>query len=259
MNFIEKKIIFNKFYLLLIIGLLFSCKSNDVNLAKVNAKIVNINDELKQNKEVEGFIKPYFEEVSMKMNEVLCNNPDVIEKRNINKYQNDIGNWMADVVFEFSNAIFKQRNNLELDICMLNSGGVRTILPAGDVTTRNAFEIMPFENEVVVLEMNGEAIIEMAKFIIKEQKPHPMRGMKIFLDKDSNVFAVKVGNFVVEKKKNYYVATNDYLANGNDNMAFFLKATNKYSTDYKIRNLLIDYFKSVKEITYSKDERIISQ
>jgi hypothetical protein len=31
------------------------------------------------------------------------------------------------------------------------------------------------------------------------------------------------------------------------------------STDYKIRNLLIDYFKSVKEITYSKDERIISQ
>jgi 2',3'-cyclic-nucleotide 2'-phosphodiesterase (5'-nucleotidase family) len=141
----------------------------------------------------------------------------------------------------------------------LNSGGVRTILPAGDVTTRNAFEIMPFENEVVVLEMNGEAVIEMAKFIIKEQKPHPMSGMKIFLDKDSNVVAVKVGNFVVENSKNYYVATNDYLANGNDNMTFFLKASNKFNTDYKIRNLLIDYFKSVKEISFSKDERIISQ
>jgi 2',3'-cyclic-nucleotide 2'-phosphodiesterase (5'-nucleotidase family) len=260
MIFNKKNIRISKLlFILVLIGFLFSCKTNDLKLRKVNAKIVNINENQETNKDVDALLKPYSEDVNQKMNTVLCKNPVVIEKKSINKYQNEIGNWMADVVFEATDKIFKQRNNLDLDICLLNSGGVRTILPAGDVTTRNAFEIMPFENEVVVLEMNGEAVIEMAKFIIKEQKPHPMSGMKIFLDKYSNVVAVKVGNFVVENSKNYYVATNDYLANGNDNMTFFLKASNKFNTDYKIRNLLIDYFKSVKEISFSKDERIISQ
>ena len=61
----------------------------------------------------------------------------------------------------------------------------------------------------------------------------------------------------MDLNKIYYVATNDYLANGGDNMTFFTKNTQKYKTDYKIRNLLIDYFQVVKEISFAKDERII--
>ncbi|MFY7811486.1 MAG: 5'-nucleotidase C-terminal domain-containing protein [Flavobacterium sp.] len=260
MIFSKKNVVFFNLFSTLIFGFFLSCKTNsDLQIRKVNARIVNINENQETNKDIDALIKPYSEDVNQKMNTILCNNPTVIEKKSINKYQNEIGNWMSDVVFEYSKRVFEKDNNLKLDICMLNSGGVRTILPAGNVTTRNAFEIMPFENEIVVLEMNGEAILEMAYFIIKEQKPHPMCGMKIFLDKEAKIIAVKVGNFVVDQSKKYYVATNDYLANGNDNMTFFLKSTNKYKTNYKIRNLLIDYFKDVKEITFSKDDRIISQ
>jgi 2',3'-cyclic-nucleotide 2'-phosphodiesterase (5'-nucleotidase family) len=257
MIFKQKNTINYKIIFLLLIGLLFSCKINDLKLRKVNATIVNINEKQETNKKVDLFLKPYIEDVNQKMNSVLCINPEVIEKKKINNYQNEIGNWMADVVFDSTKKIFEKRDTINLDICMLNSGGIRTILPAGNITIRNAFEIMPFENEVVVLEMDGEAVIEIAKFIIKEQKPHPMKGMVIFLDKDSNIEKVKVGENEIDKSKKYYVATNDYLANGNDNMIFFLKASKKYKTDYKIRNLLIDYFKEVKEISFSKEARII--
>jgi 2',3'-cyclic-nucleotide 2'-phosphodiesterase (5'-nucleotidase family) len=44
---------------------------------------------------------------------------------------------------------------------LLNNGGLRAILPLGNVTTRTAFQIMPFENTMVVIALKGEQILEM--------------------------------------------------------------------------------------------------
>jgi regulator of replication initiation timing len=44
------------------------------------------------------------------------------------------------------------------------------------------------------------------------------------------------------KETIYYVGTNDYLSNG-DNMNFFKKGVQKFDLQYKLRNILIDYFK----------------
>jgi 2',3'-cyclic-nucleotide 2'-phosphodiesterase (5'-nucleotidase family) len=54
----------------------------------------------------------------------------------------------------------------------------------------------------------------------------------------------------------YYVGTNDYLANGGDNMVFFKKGIQRYDLDYKLRNVLIDYFKEVDTIPMITDKRI---
>jgi 2',3'-cyclic-nucleotide 2'-phosphodiesterase (5'-nucleotidase family) len=257
MIFNKKNILNSKMMFLFLILFVFSCKTNDLKLRKINAKIVNINENQESNKEIDALIKPYAEDVNNKMNSVLCINPTAIEKKNINKFQNDIGNWMSDVVFSKTKSLFFIKYKKTLDICLLNSGGVRTILPAGNVTTRNAFEIMPFENEVVVLELSGEVIYEMAQFIVKEQKPHPMKGMIITLDKNDAIKSIKIGDEMLDNTKLYYVATNDYLAGGGDSMNFLKKNSQKFITDYKLRNLIIDYFKSVNEISFSKDERII--
>ena len=68
---------------------------------------------------------------------------------------------------------------------------------------------------------------------------------------------VGASNFTaVEKEVLYYVATNDYLSNGGDNMNFFKKSVQKYDLDYKLRNVLIDYFKEVDTIPVIKDVRV---
>jgi hypothetical protein len=54
----------------------------------------------------------------------------------------------------------------------------------------------------------------------------------------------------------YYVVTSDYLANGGDNMNFFKKGVTNYPIEYKLRNILIDYFKEVDTIPLVKDKRI---
>jgi 2',3'-cyclic-nucleotide 2'-phosphodiesterase (5'-nucleotidase family) len=55
----------------------------------------------------------------------------------------------------------------------------------------------------------------------------------------------------------YYIATSDYLANGGDNMRFFLTNEGVFDLDYKIRNMLIDYFKEVSTVEASSVPRII--
>jgi 2',3'-cyclic-nucleotide 2'-phosphodiesterase (5'-nucleotidase family) len=48
------------------------------------------------------------------------------------------------------NTVFNQREK-KIDICLLNQGGIRSTLPKGNVTSRTAFKIMPFENSLVVV------------------------------------------------------------------------------------------------------------
>jgi 2',3'-cyclic-nucleotide 2'-phosphodiesterase (5'-nucleotidase family) len=63
----------------------------------------------------------------------------------------------------------------------------------------------------------------------------------------------------LDKNKIYYVATSDYLSNGGDNMLFFKKGVEKYDLEYKLRNIIIDYFKANKTILANKDVRITKE
>ena len=163
---------------------------------------------------------------------------------------------MADVCLQRGNLVFKAREKKDIDLCLLNHGGIRAILPKGNVTTRTAYEIMPFENSLIVVALSGNQILEIASYIIKEKKPQPLSGMTFTISKDNTAKNILIQGKPIDVNKTYYVVTNDYLANGGDNMNFFLKATQKFDLNYKIRNVLIDYFKEVDTIPVKTDVRI---
>ncbi len=152
--------------------------------------------------------------------------------------------------------MFLKRHQKTVDICLLNHGGIRSIIPKGNVTTRTAFEIMPFENSLVVIALKGEQILELVDYFIVTKKAHPLAGMTFTIDKNNQPKNILVQGKTVEKEAIYYVATNDYLSNGGDNMNFFKKGIQKFDLDYKLRNILIDYFKEVDTIPVTKDVRI---
>jgi 2',3'-cyclic-nucleotide 2'-phosphodiesterase (5'-nucleotidase family) len=163
---------------------------------------------------------------------------------------------MADVTLRLGNTIFQTRENKKIDLCILNNGGIRAILPKGNVTSRTAFEIMPFENSLVVVALKGDQIFEMVAYFIASKKPHPLSGITFTISKDNLPKNVLINGEVVEKEKTYYVGTNDYLANGGDNMIFFKKGIQRFDLNYKLRNILIDYFKEVDTIPVINDMRI---
>jgi 2',3'-cyclic-nucleotide 2'-phosphodiesterase (5'-nucleotidase family) len=232
-----------------------SCSKQNYHVTKIEGKRIPITEKENQVPQIENFIKPYREHINKDLDSILAYCPETLDK-STGKWQTTIGNLMADVTLVRGNIVFQAREKKNIDICLLNSGGIRSILPKGSVTARTAFEIMPFENSLVVIALKGEQILEMVDFFIAEKKPHPLAGLTFTIDKNNTAKNIAVQGKPVQKETIYYVGTNDYLSNGGDNMNFFKKGIQKYDLEYKLRNILIDYFKAVDTIPVIKDIRI---
>lgn len=243
------------FVIFLTLFFIFSCSQKNYNLTKIEGKQLPITEKGNETPEIENFIKPYRDHINKDLDSILAYSPQTLDK-STGKWQTTIGNLMADVCLEKGNVVFKAREKKDIDICLLNHGGIRAILPKGNVTTRTAYEIMPFENSLIVVALSGTQILEIASYIIKEKKPQPLSGMTFTISKENTAKNILIQGKSIDVTKTYYVVTNDYLANGGDNMSFFLKATQKFDLNYKIRNVLIDYFKEVDTIPVKTDVRI---
>ncbi|RTY95097.1 5'-nucleotidase C-terminal domain-containing protein [Flavobacterium sp. GT3R68] len=242
------------FVLFLTFILSVSCGTQKYQVTKIEGKEIPITDKNKEVPEIEAFIKPYREHIDKDLSTVLANAPETLDKSG--QWQTTIGNLMADVTFQRSNMVFNKREKKQIDICLLNHGGIRSIIPKGNVTARTAYEIMPFENSAIVIALKGEHIMEMLNYIISEKKPHPLSGMTFTIDKNNAPKNILIQGKPLDSGKIYYVVTSDYLSNGGDKMDFFKKGVASYDLEYKLRNILIDYFKEVDTIPVINDVRI---
>ena len=80
--------------------------------------------------------------------------------------------------------------------------------------------------------------------------------MTFTIGKDNVAKDIVIQGKPFDRNTTYYVGTNDYLSNGGDNMVFFKKGIAKYDLDYKLRNILIDYFTDVDTVPLMTDLRI---
>ncbi|AWH85624.1 hypothetical protein HYN59_11130 [Flavobacterium album] len=250
-----------RFILLAAMAGLFACGSTGLHNTKIEGKKIPVTKEYADTQEIEAFIKPYRDHINKDLDSVLAYAPETLDKsKSIEGWQTAIGNLMADVTLQAADKVLYAREKRHVDICLLNHGGIRSIIPKGNVTTRTAFDIMPFENSMVVIALKGEQVREIADYIVREKKPHPLAGMEIHLDKTATMVKdITVQGKTLDISKVYNVATSDYLSNGGDNMAFFKRGVATYDLDYKLRNVFIDYFKATDTIYASKSLRVITE
>lgn len=245
------------FILVLAITTLVSCSKHALGVSKIEGKKITVTEKQASDTQIENFVKPYREKIDADLSKVLAYNLEILDKSK-GKWQTNIGNFLADITLEKSNTIFLKNKDLTIDVCLLNHGGIRTIIPQGNVTARNAYEVMPFENSAVVVGLKAEQILEICNYIISEKKPHPLAGMS-FVIKNNQPTQVLVQGKPLDSNKTYYVVTSDYLSNGGDNMTFFKKGVSRYDLNYKLRNIMIDYFTEVDTLKVNHDIRIIEE
>ena len=245
------------FVLLLTFIFLISCAEKKYTITKIEGKEIGITDKNSEVAEIENFIKPYRNKIDEDLNKVLSNAPETLDKSG--EWQTSMGNFLADITFAASNKAFQLREKKSIDICLLNHGGIRSIIPKGNVTARTAYEVMPFENSAIVIGLKGEQILEIVTYIIAEKKPQPLKGLTFAIDQKNQPKDILINGKSVDTTKVYYVVTSDYLSNGGDNMLFFKKGVETYDLEYKLRNIIIDYFKENKTVVASKDIRITKE
>lgn len=236
---------------------LTSC-NNEQHLYKIEGKRIEINETLPSNDSIESFIAPYRKHINQSLDSVLAYSVSTYTK-NDGELNTALGNLMVDALFEQSNPVFKNRTGHEIDMALLNHGGIRSILSKGDVSIRTAYDLMPFENSAVVVALKGKYVNDLIDYLARAKRAHPISGLKLVLTKDNKVSSATINGEPVDENRTYYVLTNDYLYNGGDHMNFFKEGDSLYVLDYKIRNALIDYFRKKDTLKPTIDDRFIQQ
>lgn len=246
------------FVTILTLSVFMSCKTTSYTNYKIEGKKIPITSEFKSDKAIDTYVEPYRSHINKDLDSVLSYCPVTLDKFK-GEYQTNIGDFIADACVELANPIFYKREQKNIDGAIFNHGGIRTIIPQGNITKRTAYEVMPFENTLIVVALKGNQLMDIASYFIKEKKPHPLYGFHIYLNNKLEVTKMTVNDKPIDVFKTYYILTSDYLSNGGDNMVFFLKNEGKYDLNYKMRNVLIDYFTKHKSIEAKTKPRVTKE
>lgn len=236
-----------------IVGLLMiSCKT-PLNVANIHTeKNIYITDQLKENEAMNAAIQPYKQELEGKMNTVISHTNVELTKAGDNS---NLGNLLADYTFEGADEWAKKNNRPAVDAAVINIGGIRTIIPKGDIQTKQIYEVMPFENEIVIVKMSGKGMEGLFDYYLKTQKNNPVS--HLIIETENGKLSQKLINGkAIDYNKTYYIATSDYLALGGDNMLFFGKGE-LIPTGIKMRDLFLEKFRQNPEISAPNDVRLI--
>lgn len=179
-----------------------------------------------------GLIAPYKYRVDSATSRVLAVSKAALTK---DGDETTLGNFVCDAM-RFGGAIgFPEKHT---DVVLMNRGGLRVNLPEGDIRVINIFELMPFENELVRLEIKGHVLMEMLPLL--RDKKHPFFGMKLVTGQNE-VKEFTIGGTAIDTGRVYAVLTSDYLASGGDNFTFLKRAEKIERCNLKIRDCIIRY------------------
>ncbi|WP_087974200.1 bifunctional metallophosphatase/5'-nucleotidase [Oceanobacillus rekensis] len=171
--------------------------------------------------------------------------------------ETNIGNFIAD----------SYRDHFNADIGLMNGGGIRTSILAGEFTSRDAYAILPFGNKVVLANVKGETI--QAAFENSVSRVESLGGGFLqvsgiqysynpSLPVGARVQSITINNEPIDLEKDYLVAMPNYIAGGGDGYTMFadnetLVDDTNAQTDAEV---LIQYASKLGTINASLEERI---
>ena len=189
----------------------------------------------------EKAIAPYRAKVDELLSEEVVYSDIPLEK---GLPESELSNVMADAVFAYAKTWADSNHALLPEMCLLNSGGIRTALPAGMLSMRHIYELMPFENEIVLIKLTPQNMHALVDYVASKGGA-PVAGIRLKLDGDL-AGPVELGGVPYAFDRDVWVATSDFLAYGGDGMTFFANPPAYVETKIKIRDAIAGYFKQFK-------------
>ncbi len=159
-----------------------------------------------------------------------------------------LGNFVADGMRVQAQKLLQE----PMTVAITNSGGLRVnTINSGDLYIRNIFELLPFENKLVVVEVSGEQLLDALRSVVANRECQS--GAIIRYGTDADKKSVLIGADLVDEhgKRSqinpvalYRVVTIDYLLNvGNGRFPTLQAAKTKSPVGITIRDALISYVK----------------
>lgn len=160
-----------------------------------------------------------------------------------------LGNFVAD-------AMRKQAGQLlgkPIQLAVVNAGGLRkNSITAGNLTTTDIYELLPFENALVTLDLTGEQLLRFLEVVVARRDAQS--GARIVYrnnpeTKSNEPVSVRLGDTdaraeSIDPARTYTLVTIDYLVNRGGDYSILKEAGNIKPLGLTIRDALIDYVKA---------------
>jgi 5'-nucleotidase / UDP-sugar diphosphatase len=148
------------------------------------------------------------------------------------------------------------------DLSITNKGGVRTDLPAGNITPRDVFNVLPFDNTLGTVNVTGQFIKELIEDkVVYGGSGLYIGGMRVKIDrskpKGERIVSLEIGNQPVDLQKSYRLVTSDYLLEGNSGMQKLaaLRSQAAIETGVYQRECLMEYIREFSPLQPKIDGR----
>jgi 2',3'-cyclic-nucleotide 2'-phosphodiesterase (5'-nucleotidase family) len=201
---------------------------------------------------VVNMIAPYKQKLDAQMNEVIAvSDVDLIKERP----EGTLGTLVTEASVTYAN----KNNDRPIDLCVMNYGGIRLpIISKGNITLRNVYELMPFDNLLEVVEVDGATCKQLLNLVAKNGG-WPVSGVRMKINKDE-AQDILIGNQPLDTTKTYLLLTSDYIINGGDGVTMLQHPVKKIPLNYKVRDAIADYLREQTNnkttINIQKDGRI---
>jgi 2',3'-cyclic-nucleotide 2'-phosphodiesterase (5'-nucleotidase family) len=135
---------------------------------------------------------------------------------------------------------------------------MRSYIPKGDITIGTIFRVMPYDNKIVLLSIQGNVLKQFLDYQAS-LGGWPCAGISMAV-KDRQAIDIQIDGKPLDESKTYIIAVADYIANGG-NQCIMLKGLQQLNKGFLFRNTLIDYITSFtlagKPVTSTIQNRIV--
>src|SRR2546425_8059047 len=177
-----------------------------------------------------------------------------------------LGNFVTDGMRAQASA----RLGKPIDLAIMNGGGLRrNSISEGELRARDIFELLPFENALVTLDLTGEQILKLLRVVVSSHEAQSGARLTYIIkaDKSSQLETAmlrdqKGREKEIDPKATYTIVTIDYLVNvGGERYSVLREGRNTKPVGITLRDAVMDYVRSetaaAREIKPSLDERFI--
>lgn len=173
--------------------------------------------------EIRALVKRYNDQTDILLNQKAgMTDVDLIQE-GARQQETNLGNLVADIV----------RSTTGAQAALINGGSLRTGIPKGEITYRQVYATLPFNNYLVAVRMSGKQLIEALEHGVSgvergEGRFPQISGMSFVFDRrlpvGHRIVSAAVGGKPIEPQQDYDVATLDFIAVGGDGYQSFGEA-----------------------------------
>jgi 2',3'-cyclic-nucleotide 2'-phosphodiesterase (5'-nucleotidase family) len=197
---------------------------------------------------VAEMLQPYGDSIAAIVEKPIFQNPARVSSSGLEDGDTPLGNFVADAILEATGA----------DIAIINSGGIRAPLPAGPVTVGDIYNVLPFDNTIVTVAMQGWQVRGLFDFVARRlgKRGFAQISGAQFVIRRGRASNIKVGGRPLDSNRTYRVATIDFLYTGGDGYTQFEKAGPADRTGAFTRDAAIDFLRRHPGYEFKKRGRI---